>query len=231
MIGIMFANKDNTVETYQVNIDTKKIKHIKKLIDNYSGKGNKLETISSIDFYGNNSGVFGKRIEIISKKYVGQSRHFDYCCSEVDLEDIYKYEYYSYTPHRLSGLCDSLLKTTDSLNLSYCIGNILNYKCKKNEDQEFKNKIINAIKFKKINKISVLLKIKKELKNLNNQENDLLLNIDFNNVVNKKMESMQTFNEAFYSQELKGQPFKYNITDVKRKILTVLPTGEKLKTR
>ena len=231
MIGIIFVNRKNIVDTYQINIDARRIKYIQKSIDNYNGK-ERIETTSGIGFFVDNSDFFGKKIEILSKKYVGKEQHFNYCCAEVDNIDIYKYKYYAYTPHKLSQLCDNLLKSTDSLNLSYCIHDILNYECETGIEQDFLKKIINSIKFKKINNVNFLIKIRNELKRLILQKDSTQLCINFNNVVEQKIHSMQIFNEAFHSQELSGQPLKYSTSQkryIKEKILVELPTEEKLK--
>ncbi len=230
MLGIIFVNRNNIVDTYQIDVDTHKINNIQKSIDNYSGKGEKKETTCGPDFFVGNSDFFDKKVEILSSKYVGKGQHFDYCCAEVDKVDIYKYKYYAYNQHKLSKLCERLLKSTDSFNLSYCINDILNYKCETGIEQHFLKKIIDSIKFKKINNVNLLIKINNVIKKLNRNSNTEL-EVNFNKAVEDKIQRMQVINEAFFSRELKGQPLRYSMTEkskIKKKIIGALPTSIKI---
>jgi len=229
MVRIIFVNRNNIVDTYQVNIDINKVKRIQRLIDNYNGKGKKIETTCGVDFFVGNFDFLDKKVEIISQKLVGSGQHFDYCCAEVDEVNIYKYKYYAYKQHKLSKLCDRLLESTESLNLSYCINDILNYQCETGVEQQFLNKLIACIKFKKIDNINFLIKIKNLVKNLGSNNDNLEIN--FNKVFEKEIESMQVFNEAFFSRELKGQPLRYSAIEkskIKKKIIGNLPISSKI---
>ena len=226
MIKTIFINQNDKINAYLINIKTNKIKRIQNSIDKSYGKGKILTITTSPDFFIGNSNLFGKNIEIISKKYVSTRIHFDYCCAECDTINIYEYKYYAYTPHKLSILCKQLLDSTNSLNLSYTINEILNYKTLNDDEQRFLNKILNSLKFKKIDNIKLLMKFINVLKKETNQ--------DFNNVVEEKINSMQSFNEAFHKRELNNEPLIYTKEEkikIRKKIISSLPTQEKISTK
>lgn len=232
MIKTIFINRKDTIDTYQININKRKIERIQKAMDNFSIKDEEQKVTTNSDFFVSNPDFFGKKIKILSKKYIGKDLIFYYCCSEIDNVDVYEYKYYSYTPYKLSQLCDDLIKKDNSLYLSYCIHDILNYQCKSDIERESLKKILNSIKFKKINDVSFLVKFKNELDSLILQKSTAQLDVDFDKVVEQEIQNMQVINEAFHSQELNGQPLIYSMNEknnIKKKIIRSLPSFEKLK--
>lgn len=204
MIKTIFINRKDTIDTYQININKRKIERIQKAMDNFSIKDEEQKVTTNSDFFVSNPDFFGKKIKILSKKYIGKDLIFYYCCSEIDNVDVYEYKYYSYTPYKLSQLCDDLIKKDNSLYLSYCIHDILNYQCKSDIERE-----------------SLIL-----------QKSIAQLDVDFDKVVEQEIQNMQVINEAFHSQELNGQPLIYNMNEknnIKKKIIRSLPSFEKLK--
>lgn len=219
MIGIIFVNRKNTVDPYKVNVDKRRIRSIQKTIDDYSGKGEIKEEISTIPCFFD---PFATKFEIISKKYIGKERCFNYCCGEFDSYDCYEYKYYSYKQHTLSRLCDELLESTDSIELSYSIRDILNYECENDIEQKFLKKIIKSFKFKKISDINFLIKIRNELKKITMQKDNFQSDVNFNDAVENRIYKMTPLYETFCGCAIdKGK--------AKMKILDALPIEEELK--
>ena len=63
----IFAVKDNVVQTYYVTMNEKLVKNTQAKIDEWNGKG-ELKESKSASLMGHME--YGKKIEVVSKKYV-----------------------------------------------------------------------------------------------------------------------------------------------------------------
>lgn len=236
MIMNVFAKKGDIVEPYSVIIDEKLIKNIQSKIDTWNGKGNIKEvTAASLLEYC----YLGKKIEIISKKYVGQGEIFYYCCPSVETVDMYKYKFYEYTQHPLSKLCDNILNDYQPLDLSEHIGKLINWTTEDDEEIAFVKQLLSAFKFEKLNindivksdltleeKRTLLQRIRYAIKNYIPPRQILVASKDYEEEVEKRIHDMESFNSGFFGRQLKGKDFKYTLEEkknIERKILSKLP--------
>lgn len=237
----IFAVKDDTVQTFYVIIDEKKIKDVQSKIDVWNGKGEikEVKAFSLSKYLGSN-----KKIEVVSKKYAGKGQIFFYCCPSVETVDMYNYKFYEYRQHPLSKLCDTLLKDYESLDLSKHIGQLVNWASDDAEEMLFVNQLISTLKFKKVSaddiiksnltteeKRTLLQRMMEAIKNITQPRKATTLSKSYEEEVNKKIHNMEMINSGFYGRELKGKDFKYTFNQrkiVKRKILSTLPKTEQL---
>lgn len=228
MIGAMFVNNGSNVDAYEVIVDTSKIKRIQKCIDNYYGKGEKLEKqTNSLDLICGHD-FTGKKVEIISKKFLGKEHIVDNRYPRYEgYVKIYKYKYYSYKQHELSRLCDRLLDFNGTVDLSCNIKNIFGYKCQTSEEYNFLKDIITAIKIRKIDKKTFLIRLKNIINGISSQNQNIEINFD--NEINNIMNRAQRFNKTLYHTDLNEDIYKRNLSlglTTKNKILMLLPTIE-----
>lgn len=233
----IFAVKDDVVQTYYVTMNEKLVKNTQAKIDEWNGKGELKET-KSASLMGHME--YGKKIEVVSKKYAGQGEIFYYCCPAVETTDMYNYKFYKYTPHALSKLCDTLLKDYESLDFSKHLAQLLSWSSDNQEEMSFVNELISAFKFKKFSveevvqsdltideKRNILRRIVDAIKNVSKPTKVIASPKTYEEEVERKIESMEAINTGFYSRELNGEDFKYTPKQrvaVKRKILESLPT-------
>jgi len=243
MDKIIFVMSDNNVDTYSVNIDEQKIRNIQSSIDIYNGKGDILEGTGGVDFFSTFCFI-DKKVEVVSSNYVRTVQTCDYCCGEVSDIDVYNYKYYAYKQHRLSTLCDELLKTFNSLDLSYIIRELLEYKPETELEQIFLNQLIRAIRLEKVSindvieldltpveKSTFLTRIRGALRKNDCEHLIITCPTQFEDTVNQRISDIETINEAFYSRELCGQPFQYTDQEkicIKRKVLSSIPSISQL---
>lgn len=233
----IFAVKDDIVQTYYVTMDEKLVKNTQSKIDEWNGKGKLKETkAASLMCHME----YGKKIEVVSRKYAGQGEVFYDCCPAVETMDMYNYKFYKFTPHALSKLCDSLLKDYESLDFSKHLAQLLSWSPKNPEEMAFVSKLISAFKFKKISmeeivqsdltideKRNILRRIVDAIKNISKPTKIIASPKTYEEEVERKIESMEAINSGFYARELHGEDFKYTPKQkiaVKRKILASLPT-------
>lgn len=237
----IFAVKDDVVQTYYVTMDEKSVKNTQAKIDEWNGKGELKETkASSLMGYME----YGKKIEVVSKKYAGKGEVFYYCCPAIETMDMYNYKFYKFTPHALSKLCDTLLKDYESLDFSKHLAQLLSWSSDNTEEMAFVSELISAFKFKKFSveeivqsdltideKRNILRRIMDAIKNISKSRKIIASPKTYKEEVERKIESMEAFNSGFYERELKGEDFKYTSKQkvaVKRKILASLPTVDSI---
>jgi len=231
MIGAMFVNNGSNVDVYEVIVDTSKIKKIQKCIDNYYDKGEKIEKqTSSLNLICGRD-FFGNKVEIISKKYVGKKLvvNLDFCSDDEYYVKVYKYKYYAYKQHKLSMLCDSLLNSNGTVDLSCNIRDILDYVCKTSVEHNFLKDILNTIKNKKIDKKTFLIKLRNMINKINIKNKNLNFEINFNNETNNIIDRAKRFNKILYQVDSSEDTYKNNLAlglTTKNKILMLLPTTE-----
>lgn len=227
MESIIYVNNNNNVETYLVNIDMKKIFHLKKLIDEWNGKGELI--IKKCGYLPTNSNV--KR-EIVSKKQIDFDKKFPK----------YEYKYYEYTPHTLSLLCEKIIKINLKnlpLEFSSYLRRILEFECDNEVEERYLCDILTCFSFKKINtydivksnidlskKISLLNKIKYLLTNIEIPKSEFLPQ-SYINLIEERL----NYREIIVSNGL-YQTFKYSDkqkNDRRIRALNALPKDEDLK--
>lgn len=233
----IFAVKNDVVQTYYVTMNEKSVKNTQAKIDEWNGKGELKETkAASLMGYME----YGKKIEVISRKYAGKGEVFYYCCPSVETMDMYNYKFYQFTPHPLSKLCDALLKDYESLDFSKHLAQLLSWSSDNSEEMAFVNDLIGAFKFRKLSveeivqsdlttdeKTNILRRIMDAIKNISKPRKIVASPKSYEEEVERKIRGMESFNSGFYAQELKGEDFKYTPRQkvaVKRKILNSLPT-------
>ena len=63
MIKTIFINRKDTIDTYQININKRKIERIQKAMDNFSIKDEEQKITTNSDFFVSNPDFFGKKIK------------------------------------------------------------------------------------------------------------------------------------------------------------------------
>ena len=143
----IFVKDDEIIKTYSIEFDEGNIKEVEKNIDKYYGLGELQEDIrTGFDlFYDPN--LSHKKIKVISKEFFKTEKEFHYC--DIILHDInlYKYKYYAYIPHPLSIICATIKESTNKLELSNSIKDLLDYNCCNKDEEKFVQTIISEIKF------------------------------------------------------------------------------------
>ena len=233
----IFAVKDDIVQTYYVTMNKKMIKNTQSKIDDWNGKGELIET-KSASLMGHME--FGKKIEVVSRKYAGPGEVFYSCCPDVETTDMYNYKFYKFKPHPLSKLCDTLLNDYEPLDFSKHLSQLLNWNSEDSKEMSFVSELISAFQFKKYDveeivqsnltkdeKRNILTKLVDVIKKNNKSRKVIVSTKSYEEEVERKIESMEARNSGFYSRELQGEDFKYSPKQksiVKRKIFKSLPT-------
>jgi len=237
----VFAVKDDEVQTFFVTMDEKLIKNTQAKIDKWNGKGKLKKTkAASLMRYME----YGKKIEVVSRKYAGKGKVFYYCCPVLETVGMYNYKFYQYTPHPLSELCDTLLKKSKPLDFSKHLAQLLGWSSDNEEEMIFVGELIDAFRFKKISieevmksdltldeKRNILSRIMDTIKTISRPRKLGALPKSYEEEVERKINDMELFNSGFYGRELHGEDFKYTPEQrvaVRRKILTSLPTFESI---
>ena len=148
----IYINNNDVVETYFVSFKEFKIRDIQDKINEWSGRGTLFrENKVSLNYF--NSAIFyGKKVEIVYRKKVSTELSYDSGCDDVDETDFYFVEYYVYKQCELSKLCDELLNSCTSIELSKTIKNILERFGYSEEEDFFIRALMSVIKFKKVNR-------------------------------------------------------------------------------
>lgn len=237
----IFAVKDDVVQTYYVTMDEKAVKRIQASIDEWNGKGEFKEVkaaslMSYVDY--------GKKIEVVSRKYAGKGEVFDYCCPSVDIMDMYNYKFYQYTPHPLSSLCESLLKDYQSLDFSQHIAQLLSWNTEDEEEKQFVEQLVSSFTFKRLSvddivqsdltleeKRTVLKRIMDVIKKKQQVRKVVATPKSYEEEVENKIRDMEVLYSGFYGRELHGEEFKFTSDQeiaVRRKILATLPSSHSI---
>ena len=122
----VYVNNNDLVENYFVRIDEKKIRQIQNEIDKWNGKGELLTRVGR-GFFAADHEFFGKKIEVISKKFAGRKEFFDYCCPDVYMADVYEFKFLAYEQCDISKMCDELVSSYDKIDLSRLIKKLFEY--------------------------------------------------------------------------------------------------------
>ena len=237
----IFAVGDNIVQSFYVTMNEELLKVVQKKIDNWYGKG-EIKEVKAASLFG--VGAPGKRIEVVSKRYLGKGEVFYYCCPAIESVDIYNYKFYEYSPHPLSKLCDNLLKDFESLDYSKHLAELLSWDSDNKEEMLFVKELISTFKFKKINikdliqndstnieKRTILKSFIERIKKVPPKRTNVLVPKSYDESVENKIADYEAFNSGFYSRELNGCDFKYTEEqkrDIKKRILKTLPTVDSI---
>lgn len=244
MNKIIFVNNNNLIETYLLNINKNKIIKIKKIIDNYFGKGKLLEKTTDVFSINEDPTLRGKKIEIISHTHVGKGKILSE--TEPNEKYLYNFKFYAYNPHQLSQLCEEIIKCSDSINLSYLINSLLNYSTETEFEKNIKTALLGTLEFQKITledilKYNITLKEKSNMLSIFKQillqikENDdkALLSITFEDEVNAKIKDLEMYNQGYrITNNSKLETFTEDEKkEIKTKIISSLPTNQLIKKR
>jgi len=228
----VYVNNNDLVENYFVRIDEKKIRQIQNEIDKWNGKGELLTKVGR-GFFAADPEFFGKKIEVISKKFAGRKEFFDYCCPDVYMADVYEFKFLAYEQCDISKMCDELVSNCDKIDLSRLIKKLFEYTSSDEKKMEFVESLIDCIQLKKINdaeikKIDLTVEQKESLlkriihvikRKTTNTPFIIVASDDYEKAVDKKIHSMDCLNHAFrppYNEEERKI--------VKQNILKSLPT-------
>lgn len=146
----VYVNNNDLVENYFVRIDEKKIRQIQNEIDKWNGKGELLTKVGR-GFFAADPEFFGKKIEVISKKFAGRKEFFDYCCPDVYMADVYEFKFFAYEQCDISKMCDELVSSYDKIDLSRLIKKLFEYTSSDEKKMEFVESLLDCIQLKKIN--------------------------------------------------------------------------------
>ena len=236
----IYVNNNEIIETYCVSINESKLLSVQADIDKFYGKG-QLKQMES-DRFTFNSHNSNKKIEIVSKTYVGPGTIFDSSYPEVIDVSIYLYEYYAYCQSELSKICDLLVKSYGKLDLSRYIKFLCEYEPRGYDEELFIKRIFDCIKMKKIDcgelvksdisltkKENVLKRIVKAIKKEGQKPFIVVAPLSYEVEVEKQIKRLEE-NES--KEKLKT--IEYGIekrNEVKRNVLDSLPKETQINTR
>jgi len=227
----IYVNNNDLVENYFVKINENKLKNIQNDIDDFNGKGSlKYKKVDKFSFELYNS---GKKVDVVSKKYVGKGQLYDVNFPEILEVDLYEYSYYSYLQCELSKIIEDILNAYKRLDLSKSIRSLMEYNPVCCEEEKFLKEIFNCIEMKKIDcknlitihisnskKQSVFNRIIKTVKN--NKGKYIVSSADYVDVMNKEISELENkmLKKGKYTTEEKDE--------LKRNILDSLPTKNQI---
>lgn len=238
----MFAVKDDVVRTYHVDVNVRNITIVQQEIDKWSGKGELQETEASDLLHLH---MPGRKIEIVSSKYIGKGTVFSSCCAEADTVDMYKFKYYDYKQHQLSMMCDKFLGNCSQLDFSRFIAELLEWESDDLEERRLVQLLLSSFKFKSIGtedivksdltideKRGLLRRLKDAVKNISYPRSIIVSSNEYKEAVEEEIRGRETFNTGFYSRELNGKDFKFSSeekTKIKRELVLSLPKVDAIK--
>lgn len=234
----VYVNNDNIVENYFVRVDEEKLKKVQAKADKLTGKGKLLTKVGPLFCMNEDTDLFFKKVEIVSKKYLREGQFCDYCCPDVYTASVYEIKYYAYKQSELSKLCDKLLEDYNKIDLSRAIKAIFEFTSSNEEEMILADEVIDCIQLKRINTTGLA---KQDL-TINQQESLLkrIINVIRNKPTNipvivvsgkeyeadleYKIRSMECYAHAWHDDDPNFRYSEDERKDIKKKILDSLPT-------
>lgn len=227
MVGTIYVKNGIAIENYTANINADKIKKVQAKIDDHYGKGELLEQTTFCLNPMNDFSLYGKKIEVVSKIYAGETTLISICCGEYDetTTSLYYYKYYAYEQGDLSLICDKILKARNAIDLSVAIKHLLTFSSKIEYENDLAEELKSCIEFKKISvneQLHSLAFINTFLKK-HRDKNEMFPRASFGEELKKRIAGQEAFNHGF----LRGVDPNFTPKEkiaYRKRILDTLPT-------
>lgn len=236
----IYVINNEDVEIYYVEIDEDKLIKIQEQIDLWNGKGNlKRESRANLSVYDDYS-LVNKKVEIVSKIYIGEKEVYYDCCSVRDTIDMYFFEYYAYVPHPLSKLCDNIINNYKAIELSNHVRELIEWNSYDLKEKKFVAELLSCFKFTKLNMADIMksnlsVEAKRgligKILNFINRKQQVYYNLiyprNFDEAVNDEIRRQEGFEIG--NLERKGFEFTDDEKkEIKKKILSKLPLVQQI---